>query len=62
MVGSILGMNGKMLIQGFTRMFVPLIVGTASSIIVGIGVGFYSVMMSCTLFLHHRTYHWRWHW
>ncbi|MCD8907679.1 2-hydroxycarboxylate transporter family protein [Staphylococcus arlettae] len=46
-VGSILGMNGKMLIQGFTRMFVPLIVGTASSILVGIGVGFlfgYDVM------------------
>lgn len=44
-VGSILGMNGKMLIQGFTRMFVPLIVGTVSAILVGIGVGFYSVMM-----------------
>ncbi|PTF52839.1 malate permease, partial [Staphylococcus cohnii] len=43
----ILGMNGKMLIQGFTRMFVPLIVGTASAILVGIGVGFlfgYDVM------------------
>lgn len=38
-VGSILGMNSKMLIQGFTRMFVPLLVGTASSVGVGILVG-----------------------
>lgn len=37
--GSILGMNRKVLIQGFMRMFVPLIVGTIASITVGILVG-----------------------
>lgn len=37
--GSILGMNRKVLIQGFIRMFVPLIVGTIASITVGILVG-----------------------
>lgn len=38
-VGSILGMNRKVLIQGFLRMFVPLIVGTLASITVGLLVG-----------------------
>ncbi|MEA4902218.1 2-hydroxycarboxylate transporter family protein [Desulfitobacterium sp.] len=38
-VGSILGMNRKVLIQGFLRMFVPLIVGTIASIVVGSLVG-----------------------
>lgn len=38
-VGSILGMNGKVLIQGFTRMFVPLVVGTLSAVGMGILVG-----------------------
>jgi len=37
--GSILGMNRKVLIQGFMRMFVPLIVGTAGAITAGILVG-----------------------
>jgi len=37
--GSILGMNRKVLIQGFMRMFIPLIVGTAAAISVGILVG-----------------------
>jgi malate:Na+ symporter len=37
--GSILGMSRKILIQGFLRMFVPLIVGTISSIVAGCGVG-----------------------
>ncbi|MCJ0940656.1 MULTISPECIES: 2-hydroxycarboxylate transporter family protein [Mammaliicoccus] len=38
-VGSILGMNRKMLIQGFTRMFVPLIVGTVLAVVAGMLVG-----------------------
>ncbi|MGG1397938.1 2-hydroxycarboxylate transporter family protein [Bacillus salipaludis] len=38
-VGSILGMNRRVLIQGFTRMFVPLIVGTIASLVVGSLVG-----------------------
>jgi malate:Na+ symporter len=38
-VGSILGMNRRVLIQGFTRMFVPLIVGTIAGIVVGALVG-----------------------
>lgn len=37
--GSILGMNRKILIKGFTRMFVPLVVGTISAISAGILVG-----------------------
>ena len=37
--GSILGMNRKVLIQGFMRMFIPLIVGTAAAISAGILVG-----------------------
>lgn len=38
-VGSILGMNRRVLIQGFTRMFIPLIAGTIASIVVGALVG-----------------------
>ncbi|WP_028400708.1 2-hydroxycarboxylate transporter family protein [Ectobacillus panaciterrae] len=38
-VGSILGMNRKVLIQGFIRMFVPLVVGTIASSIVGSLIG-----------------------
>ncbi|WP_199242432.1 2-hydroxycarboxylate transporter family protein [Desulfosporosinus fructosivorans] len=38
-VGSILGMNRKVLVQGFMRMFVPLIVGTAAAISAGLLVG-----------------------
>src|SRR5207253_7030338 len=38
-VGSILGMNRRVLIQGFTRMFVPLIIGTIGALIVGSLVG-----------------------
>nr|WP_256099553.1 2-hydroxycarboxylate transporter family protein [Staphylococcus xylosus] len=38
-VGSILGMKSKVLIQGFTRMFIPLIVGTLTAVIVGLLVG-----------------------
>ncbi|MFS3927737.1 malate permease [Priestia aryabhattai] len=37
--GSILGMNRKVLIQGFTRMFIPLVVGTLAAVAVGILVG-----------------------
>lgn len=38
--GSILGMNRSVLIQGFTRMFVPLILGTVASVVAGVLVGF----------------------
>lgn len=37
--GSLLGMNRKVLVQGFMRMFVPLIVGTVAATIAGVGVG-----------------------
>lgn len=37
--GSILGMNHKILVQGFMRMFVPLLVGTLAAIGTGVGVG-----------------------
>lgn len=37
--GSILGMQRKMLIQGFIRMFVPLVVGTVASVAIGTLVG-----------------------
>ncbi|WP_307196920.1 2-hydroxycarboxylate transporter family protein [Neobacillus niacini] len=38
-VGSILGMNRKVLLQGFSKMFVPLILGTLASVGVGVLVG-----------------------
>ncbi len=38
-VGSILGMNRKVLVQGFVRMFIPLVVGTLASVVVGLLVG-----------------------
>jgi len=37
--GSILGMHRQVLIQGFLRLFVPLVVGTLGSVIVGVSVG-----------------------
>ncbi|MBP2661408.1 MAG: Citrate carrier protein [Firmicutes bacterium] len=37
--GSILGMQRQVLIQGFLRLFVPLVVGTLCSIIAGVTVG-----------------------
>src|SRR5580698_9545319 len=37
--GSILGMNRKILIQGFLKMFVPLLVGTVTAIGAGILAG-----------------------
>jgi len=37
--GSILGMNRTALIQGLVKMFVPLVLGTMASVVVGIGVG-----------------------
>ncbi|WP_419690225.1 2-hydroxycarboxylate transporter family protein [Burkholderia theae] len=37
--GSMLGMNRKILIQGFLKMFVPLLVGTVAAIAAGIAVG-----------------------
>ncbi|QIZ06161.1 2-hydroxycarboxylate transporter family protein [Priestia megaterium] len=50
-VGSILGMNRRVLIQGFTRMFIPLIVGTIASIAVGVLVGLlFGYDMKHTLF------------
>ncbi|WCG83197.1 2-hydroxycarboxylate transporter family protein [Pectobacterium sp. A5351] len=38
-VGSILGMNRKILIQGMIRMFVPLVIGTATALATGLLVG-----------------------
>ncbi|MBP2846113.1 2-hydroxycarboxylate transporter family protein [Dickeya oryzae] len=38
-VGSILGMNRVILIQGMIRMFIPLVVGTATAVITGLLVG-----------------------
>jgi malate:Na+ symporter len=38
-VGSILGMVRKVLIQGFLRMFVPLIIGTFVAVAAGVAVG-----------------------
>jgi malate:Na+ symporter len=38
-VGSILGMNRVILIQGMVRMFVPLVVGTFAAILTGLLVG-----------------------
>ncbi|EIY5092639.1 2-hydroxycarboxylate transporter family protein [Klebsiella sp. C239] len=38
-VGSILGMNRTILIQGMVRMFVPLVVGTGAAIVTGLLVG-----------------------
>lgn len=37
--GSIFGMNHKILVQGFMRMFIPLLVGTAAAITAGVSVG-----------------------
>ncbi|AOR72980.1 malate permease [Burkholderia stabilis] len=38
--GSVLGMNRTILIQGFLKMFAPLLVGTVAAIAAGIAVGF----------------------
>ncbi|MBP4045734.1 2-hydroxycarboxylate transporter family protein [Chromobacterium violaceum] len=38
-VGSILGMNHKVLVQGFLRMFIPLLVGTLGAVVAGMLVG-----------------------
>lgn len=37
--GSILGMSHRVLVQGFTRMFVPLAIGTVAAVAAGIAVG-----------------------
>ncbi|RJX30998.1 MAG: malate permease [Oxalobacter sp.] len=37
--GSLLGMNRRVLIQGFLRMFVPLAVGTVAAVCAGLGAG-----------------------
>ncbi len=37
--GSILGMSHKVLVQGFMRMFLPLLIGSIAAIVVGICVG-----------------------
>lgn len=37
--GSILGMVRKVLIQGFIRMFVPLVIGTVTACVVGTAIG-----------------------
>lgn len=38
-VGSILGMNRTILVQGMIRMFVPLAIGTLAAVLAGIAVG-----------------------
>ena len=38
--GSMLGMNRKILVQGFVRMFIPLLVGTLAASAIGIAVGY----------------------
>lgn len=38
-VGSILGMSHRMLVQGFMRMFIPLLVGTIAAAVAGVLVG-----------------------
>lgn len=38
--GSILGMSHKVLVQGFMRMFVPLMAGTAAAVAAGVGLLF----------------------
>lgn len=38
-VGSILGMSHKVLVQGFTRMFIPLVTGTLAGVLVGTSIG-----------------------
>jgi malate:Na+ symporter len=37
--GSILGMHRQVLIQGFLRLFIPLVIGTLASVAVGMAVG-----------------------
>ena len=37
--GSILGMNRTALIQGLVKMFIPLVLGTIASVVVGVSVG-----------------------
>lgn len=37
--GSILGMSHRVLVQGFMRMFVPLLVGTFAAVVAGVVVG-----------------------
>ncbi|MGM3277665.1 2-hydroxycarboxylate transporter family protein [Ralstonia sp. 24A2] len=39
--GSILGMSHRVLVQGFMRMFIPLLVGTLAAIAAGITVGLF---------------------
>lgn len=46
--GSMLGMNRKVLIQGFLKMFVPLAVGTIGAVVVGGSSAWPSAMSSNT--------------
>lgn len=39
--GSILGMSHRVLVQGFMRMFIPLLIGTMAAIVVGVTVGLF---------------------
>ncbi|CAJ0719750.1 Citrate/malate transporter [Ralstonia edaphis] len=39
--GSILGMSHRVLVQGFMRMFVPLLIGTLAAIVAGVAVGLF---------------------
>ncbi|WP_343659816.1 2-hydroxycarboxylate transporter family protein [Ralstonia sp.] len=40
-VGSILGMSHRVLVQGFMRMFIPLLIGTLAAIVAGVTVGLF---------------------
>ncbi|MCT7327995.1 2-hydroxycarboxylate transporter family protein [Ralstonia mojiangensis] len=39
--GSILGMSHRVLVQGFMRMFIPLLIGTLAAIVAGVTVGLF---------------------
>jgi malate:Na+ symporter len=51
-VGSILGMDRKVLISGFLKIFVPMAVGTLAALLVGMGVG-----MAFGMELHHTLFY-----
>lgn len=39
--GSILGMSHRVLVQGFMRMFIPLLIGTLAAVVAGVTVGLF---------------------
>ena len=48
-------MNRKVLVQGFVRMFIPLVVGTLASVAVGLLVGSLFGFEMKHILLYHRT-------